>query len=147
MELRSYIDSYGIPVFDTPDKEVLGPQGEFIDLGVIEYWENEVDGLKDNQDALNEFYRQFPRTTKHAFRDESKSSLFNLTKIYQQIDFNEDEDNKKLVTQGNFLWENGIKDSRVIFAPNNQGRFFITWIPDKNLQNRYIEKNGIKISW
>ena len=141
---EGYIDSYGIPVFDTPDKEVLGPQGEFIDLGVIEYWENEVDGLKDNQDALNEFYRQFPRTTKHAFRDESKSSLFNLTKIYQQIDFNEDEDNKKLVTQGNFLWENGIKDSRVIFAPNNQGRFFITWIPDKNLQNRYIEKNGIK---
>ena len=141
---EGYIDSYGLPVFDTPDQEVLGPQGEFIDLGVIEYWENEVDGLKDNQDALNEFYRQFPRTTKHAFRDESKSSLFNLTKIYQQIDFNEDEDNKKLITQGNFLWENGIKDSRVIFAPSNQGRFFITWIPDKNLQNRYIEKNGIK---
>jgi len=141
---EGYIDSYGIPVFDTPDKEVLGPQGEFIDLGVIEYWENEVDGLKDNQDALNEFYRQFPRTTKHAFRDESKSSLFNLTKIYQQIDFNEDENNKSMVTQGNFLWEHGIKDSRVIFAPSNQGRFFITWIPDKNLQNRYIEKNGIK---
>ena len=141
---EGYIDSYGIPVFDTPDQEVLGPQGEFIDLGVIEYWENEVDGLRDNQDALNEFYRQFPRTTKHAFRDESKSSLFNLTKIYQQIDFNEDENNKAMVTQGNFLWEHGIKDSRVIFAPSNQGRFFITWIPDKNLQNRYIEKNGIK---
>ena len=141
---EGYIDSYGLPVFDTPDKEVLGPQGEFIDLGVIEYWENEVDGLKDNQDALNEFYRQFPRTTKHAFRDESKSSLFNLTKIYQQIDFNEDENNKALVTQGNFLWEGGIKDTRVLFAPSNQGRFFITWIPDKNLQNRYIEKNGIK---
>ena len=141
---EGYIDSYGLPVFDTPETEVQGPQGEFIDLGVIEYWENEVDGLKENQDALNEFYRQFPRTEKHAFRDESKSSLFNLTKIYQQIDFNEDENNKTLVTQGNFLWENGIKDTRVIFAPSNQGRFFITWIPDYNLQNRYIEKNGIK---
>ena len=66
---EGYIDSYGIPVFDTPDTEIFGPQDESIDLGVIEYWENEVDGLKDNQDALNEFYRQFPRTTKHAFRD------------------------------------------------------------------------------
>ena len=141
---EGYIDSFGVPVFNTPDTEVQGPQGEFIDLGVIEYWENEVDGLKDDQDALNEFYRQFPRTTKHAFRDESKSSLFNLTKIYQQIDFNEDSNNKSAVTQGNFLWENGIKDTRVIFAPSNQGRFFITWIPDANLQNRYIEKNGIK---
>ncbi len=67
-------------VFDTPEEEVLGPQGDAIDLGVIEYWQNEVDGLKGDQDALNEFYRQFPRTEDHAFRDEAKQSLFNLTK-------------------------------------------------------------------
>ena len=125
---EGYIDSYGLPVFDTPEQEVLGPQGEFIDLGVIEYWENEVDGLKDNQDALNEFYRQFPRTTKHAFRDESKSSLFNLTKIYQQIDFNEDENNKTLITQGNFMWENGIKDTRVVLFPSHDPLMIITRI-------------------
>ena len=141
---EGYIDSNGMPVFDTPTTEVKGPQGGFISLGVVEYWENEVDGLKSDQDALNEFYRQFPRTTKHAFRDESKSSLFNLTKIYQQIDFNEDSNNRSAVTQGNFLWDHGIKDSRVVFAPNNQGRFYITWVPDRALQNRYIEKNGIK---
>jgi len=141
---EGYIDSYGMPVFDTPSTEVEGPHGEFIDIGVVKYWENEVEGLKSDQDALNEFYRQFPRTTKHAFRDESKSSLFNLTKIYQQIDFNEDSNNRASVSQGNFIWENGIKDTRVIFAPNNKGRFFITWIPNRNLQNRYIEKNGVK---
>jgi hypothetical protein len=141
---EGYIDVNGMPVFDTPTTEVKGPQGGFISLGVVEYWENEVDGLKSDQDALNEFYRQFPRTTKHAFRDESKSSLFNLTKIYQQIDFNEDSNNRSVVTQGNFLWDHGIKDSRVVFAPNNQGRFYITWVPDRTLQNRYVEKNGIK---
>jgi hypothetical protein len=141
---EGYIDSYGIPVFDTPTTEVTGPQGGFIDIGVVEYWENEVEGLKNDQDGLNEFYRQFPRTTKHAFRDESKSSLFNLTKIYQQIDFNEDSNNKASISKGNFLWENGIKDSRVIFAPNTQGRFLITWIPESHMQNRYIEKNGVK---
>ncbi len=74
---EGYIDSYGIPVFDNPTDIVKGPHGVPITLGVINYWQNEVDGLKDDQDALNEFYRQFPRTTKHAFRDESKSSLFN----------------------------------------------------------------------
>ena len=141
---EGYIDSYGIPVFDTPTSEITGPQGGFIDIGVVEYWENEVEGLKNDQDGLNEFYRQFPRTTKHAFRDESKSSLFNLTKIYQQIDFNEDSNNKVSISKGNFLWENGIKDSRVIFAPNTQGRFLITWIPESYMQNRYIEKNGVK---
>ena len=38
-----------------------------------------------------------------------KQSLFNLTKIYQQIDFNEDVQNFKQVTKGSFQWENGQK--------------------------------------
>ena len=141
---EGYIDSYGLPVFQTPNKPVEGPQGEIIDLGVIEYWDNEVAGLKQDQDALNEFYRQFPRTEKHAFRDESKESLFNLTKIYEQIDFNEDLRNSINITKGNFAWKNAVQDSEVIFLPNNNGRFLITWIPPVNLQNRYVTKAGIK---
>jgi hypothetical protein len=70
-------------------------------------------------------------------------SLFNLTKIYQQIDFNEDLKNSLSVTQGNFQWENGEKDTRVIFAPSKQGRFFITWVPPLQLQNKRFIKNGI----
>jgi len=141
---EGYIDSYGIPVFDTPKKEIEGPQGEKIDLGVIEYWNNEVEGLKSDQDALNEFYRQFPRTTKHAFRDESKESLFNLTKIYEQIDFNEDLRNSINITKGNFMWRDGVQDSQVLFIPNKNGRFLITWVPSVNMQNAVITKGGIK---
>ena len=141
---EGYIDSYGFPVFNTPKKEVVGPFGDAITQGVIEYWNNEVEGLKNDQDGLNEFYRQFPRTTKHAFRDESKESLFNLTKIYEQIDFNEDLKNSISVTQGSFQWENGVKDSKVIFVPNKSGRFRVSWVPPLNLQNRVIIKGGLK---
>ncbi len=140
---EGYIDSYGYPVFETPSKQVYGPHGTPIKIGVIEYWDNEVEGLKDDQDGLNEFYRQFPRTTKHAFRDESKMSLFNLTKIYQQIDFNEDLKNSLSVTQGNFQWENGEKDTRVIFAPSKQGRFYITWVPPVHLQNKRFIRHSV----
>jgi len=140
---EGYIDSYGIPVFETPARSVEGPHGSKIRLGVIEYWDNEVEGLKDDQDGLNEFYRQFPRTTKHAFRDESKESLFNLTKIYQQIDYNEDIKNSISVTKGSFQWEDGEQDTRVIFVPNPQGRFLVTWVPEIGLQNRRYIKNGI----
>jgi len=141
---EGYIDSYGFPVFNTPKKEVVGPFGDAITQGVIEYWNNEVEGLKSDQDGLNEFYRQFPRTTKHAFRDESKESLFNLTKIYEQIDFNEDLKNSISVTQGSFQWENGVKDTKVMFVPNKNGRFRVSWIPPLNLQNRVIIKGGLK---
>jgi hypothetical protein len=141
---EGYIDSYGLPVFDTPKKPIKGIDGEDIDIGVISHWENEVDGLKDDQDSLNEYYRQFPRTEKHAFRDEAKESLFNLTKIYEQIDYNEDLRNTNVVTQGNFQWEGGIKDTRVMFMPSKNGRFFVSWVPSVGLQNRYNIKNNIK---
>ena len=141
---EGYIDSYGIPVFETPEEKKEGPDGFPIEIGVIEHWENEVEGLKDDPDALNELYRQFPRTEKHAFRDETKASLFNLTKIYEQIDFNEDLKHSAVLTQGNFQWENGIKDTRVEFTPNKQGRFMISWFPDRDQQNRHIIKNGVK---
>jgi len=141
---EGYIDSYGLPVFDTPKKPIKGIDGDEIDIGVISHWENEVEGLKDDQDGLNEYYRQFPRTEKHAFRDEAKESLFNLTKIYEQIDYNEDLRNTNVVTQGSFQWENGIKDTRVLFVPNKNGRFLVSWVPPIALQNRYNIKNNTK---
>ena len=141
---EGYIDSYGLPVFETPQKPKKGPDGFPIEIGVIEHWENEVDGLKDDPDALNELYRQFPRTEKHAFRDETKQSLFNLTKIYEQIDYNEDLKNSNVVTQGNFMWEGGIRDTSVQFVPSKQGRFLVSWVPDVQQQNRFIIKNGMK---
>ena len=139
---EGYIDSYGLPVFDKPEKPIKDTYGNLISKGVIDYWENEVEGLKNDQDGLNEFYRQFPRTEQHAFRDEAKESIFNLAKIYQQIDHNEGMKSSSLVTRGNFQWENGIQDTRVMFMPNPKGRFYITWIPPVSLQNRVISKGG-----
>jgi hypothetical protein len=141
---EGYIDSYGLPVFEDPREKVVGPYNDEIKNGVISYWSNEVDGLKSDQDALNEFYRQFPRTEQHAFRDETKQSLFNLTKIYEQIDYNEEVKMSGLVTQGSFQWRSGIKDTTVEFMPSNNGRFKISWTPDVNMQNRVIIKNGVK---
>ena len=141
---EGYIDSYGLPVFDTPEKPVEAPDGSKIEIGVLDYWQNEVDGLKHDADALNEFYRQFPRTTQHAFRDETKQSLFNLTKIYEQIDYNEDVNNKSMVTTGSFQWENGKQDTRVLFVPHKDGRFIISWVPPFYMQNKVLIKNGTK---
>jgi hypothetical protein len=141
---EGFIDSYGIPVFNTPSEPVKDHQGDNIDIGVIEHWENEVEGLKGDQDGLNEFYRQFPRTEEHAFRDEAKNSIFNLAKIYEQIDFNDDITTEANVSTGSFSWLNGIKDTKVQFTPNPNGRFKISWVPGVNLQNNIINKNGIK---
>ena len=141
---EGFIDIYGVPVFDTPLKPILGVDKNWIEYGVIEHWQNEVDGLKSDPDGLNEYYRQFPRTEQHAFRDESKQSLFNLTKIYEQIDYNADLRNTNVLTRGSFQWANGVQDTTVDFYPNKDGRFLISWVPPKHLQNRVIIKDGIR---
>ena len=141
---EGFIDKYGYPVFDSPQEKIEGIDGEFIHTGVIEHWENEVEGLQSDADALNEYYRQFPRSEKHAFRDETVNSLFNLSKIYEQIDFNEEMTMSGYVVRGGFSWKNGIKDSEVVWTPMRNGRFLVSWIPPKHLRNNVIEKNGLK---
>ena len=141
---EGFINKFGFPVFDTPETPAEGIDGELIYNGVIDHWENEADGLKDNADALNEYYRQFPRTEKHAFRDETKESIFNLSRIYEQIDFNEEMVASGYVTRGSFQWKNGVKDTEVQFYPNPEGRFRISWILPTDMQNNIEIKNGIK---
>lgn len=141
---EGYIDRYGMPVFRKPKSPIEGIDGELIKSGAVDYWENEVESLKNDADALNEFYRQFSRTESHAFRDESKSSLFNLTKIYQQIDYNDSLIRDRVLTRGSFHWKDGEKDTQVIWSPDPRGRFLVSWIPNKNLQNNVIKRNGSK---
>ena len=142
--MEGFIDRYGMPVLHSPSTPVLGIDNQKIRVGAIEYWQNEVDSLKNDADALNEYYRQFPRTESHAFRDESKQSLFNLTKIYQQIDYNDSLIIEHHTTRGSFYWKDGIKDTEVIFRPDKKGRFNVGWTPKKEMQNRFYLKNGIK---
>jgi len=143
--MEGFIDRYGMPVFYKPSKPVIGVDGSMINNGAIDYWKAEVDSLKGDPDALNEFYRQFSRTESHAFRDESKASIFNLTKIYQQIDYNDNLIKDRVLTRGSFHWENGKVDTKVVWSPDSRGRFLVSWLPNSLLQNRQDRKNGLKI--
>ena len=140
--MEGFIDKHGMPVFHRPETSVLGVDNEMISNGAIDYWQAEVDSLTQDADALNEFYRQFPRTESHAFRDESKTSLFNLTKIYQQIDYNDSLIIEQHVTRGKFYWQDGVKDTTVIFAPDPKGRFKVSWMPNKNITNKKYKKHS-----
>jgi hypothetical protein len=142
--MEGFIDRYGRPVMRKPEKKVRGVDNGWIENGAIDYWEAEVESLKNDSDALNEYYRQFPRTISHAFRDESKQAIFNLTKIYQQIDYNDSVIKEHYLTQGSFHWKDGIKDTEVVWTPDNRGRFLVAWFPKRELQNRFYEKNGVR---
>jgi hypothetical protein len=142
--MEGFIDIHGMPVFRKPKEKVRGVDGGWITNGAIDFWEAEVDGLKNDADGLNEFYRQYPRTESHAFRYESKKVFFNITKIYQQIDYNDSVIKEHVITRGSFMWKDGIKDTKVIFSPDRSGRFLVSWTPNQRLQNNVHIRNGIR---
>ena len=137
--LEGFFDEYGNPVVEDPENAVRGIDGEEIEIGSKTYLKNERDSLKNDPSELNEVVRQFPWTEDEAFRDSIEGSLFNIGKIYQQIDWNNNMYPNPVV-QGNFMWKE--KDKEVIFSPNPNGRFRVTWQPDVEDRNKFYEDRG-----
>ena len=140
--LEGFIDEYGNSVITTPEKPVMGVDEMFIDIGAKTFLENKREGLKNDNSSLSEFKRQFPFTVEEAFRNDSQSCIFDVEKIYQQIDFN--EVNSGLTTRGEFVWKGGVPDSEVMWIPHKKGKFLISWIPEEGMRNNVKSKRGKK---
>ena len=141
--LEGFFDKYGNAVVENPDKEIVGVDGEIVDQGSRKYLKNERHSFKDDPSELNEIIRQFPFTEDEAFRDSIEGSLFNIGKIYQQIEHNEDLYPNPVV-QGNFVWRK--KDEEVVFSPDPNGRFRVAWMPPDHLRNKQKEERGKKVA-
>lgn len=141
--LEGFFDRFGNPVVEDPEKPVEGIDGEQILIGAKTYLKNERDAIKDDARELNEFIRQFPFTIDEALRDSIDGSTFNIGKIYEQIQYN-DELYPNPVVVGNFSWKDGVPDSEVVFSPNPQGRWRVAWIPKEENRNKYVIKYNKK---
>jgi hypothetical protein len=141
--LEGFFDKYGNAVVDDPEKEIIGVDGEVVDQGSRKYLKNERQSFKDDPSELNEIIRQFPFTEDEAFRDSIQGSLFNIGKIYQQIEYN-DNLYPNPVVQGNFIWRK--KDEEVAFSPDPNGRFRVAWLPPDHLRNKKADERGKRIA-
>lgn len=135
--LEGFYDEYGFTIVETPKVDVktdagdtIGPNSA-IKTGSIEYLKAELDALKDDPDKYNEQLRQFPNTDKDAFRPSSEECAFDVMRIIEQIEHNDEELNdtdygNDMVERGNFYWKEGIQDTEVIWKPDmEKGRFWI----------------------
>jgi hypothetical protein len=132
--LEGFFDKYGNPVVKNPPEPIDGLDGENIVIGARAYLKNEREALKNDASELNEVTRQFPFTEDEAFRDSIDGSLFNIGKIYEQIQHNEELFPNPVVV-GNFIWKGGEQDTEVVFSPDPNGRFRVAWMPPKELRN------------
>lgn len=131
--MEDYTDKYGVCHITVPEGEsFINASGVKQKIGSLQYLENEFKSAKLLGDKFYWNARRLdPITKQDAFRDEAVDSAFDQQKINDQLDYNSDYDIKKTLVRGNFSWENGIKDTRVIWTPTERGRFLIAWLPNE----------------
>ncbi|MDG1949217.1 MAG: hypothetical protein P8J32_00130 [bacterium] len=142
--LEGFFDRHGIPIIENPEEPIDTLDGEQMSFGAKTFLKNERDAMKSDARELNEFIRQFPFTTDEAFRDSIESSLFNIGKIYEQIEHN-DGLFPNPVVRGNFQWAGGVKDSKVSFYPDKKGRWYVSWMPDQDHRSVMREERGQRV--
>jgi len=132
--LDGFIDEYGMSVIHTPNKQ----QREYIgsDIGAKEYILNQRKSYsaKGDQEALSEEIRKFPIRFAECFRTSAKSSGFNMNKLESYID--ELSFSRQNIAVGNLVWKGNIRDSRVEFVANSQGKFRISHQLNDNESNK-----------
>jgi hypothetical protein len=139
--MEGFFSQYGLPIVEDPETPMLTEDGTITEIGARTFLKNERKGQQNNSYELNEIIRQFPFTEDEAFRDSTKSSLFNIQKIYEQIQHNEELYPDPVVI-GNFQWKDGKMDSEVIFAPDPNGRWRVAWLSPTDIRNkRKVENN------
>jgi hypothetical protein len=143
--MTKFTDKYGVCHTEKPKSGTVNVYGDEIKVGSIAFLEARRKAKKKESDiSYNEELRAFPMTVLEALRDEAKSNIFSIEKINEQIQFNETQIIlDRYVHRGNFMWKDGVKDSEVIWYPDPNGRFLVTWLPDNNLRNKKIKKNGV----
>jgi hypothetical protein len=142
--LEGFFDKYGNPIIDDPEKPVETIEGDLVEIGAKTFLKNERDALRQDVYELNEVIRQFPFTEDEAFRDSTKTSTFNIGKIYEQIEHNQDLYPNPVI-RGNFMWKDGKMDTEVFFHPDSTGRWYVSWMPkpqDRNSQKEIYGKRS-----
>lgn len=141
---EGHIDRYGMPVMydPSPGERIYDDKGARITRGAIPVWQSEIDALAHKPVKQNELYRQYPRSIAHAFRDDATDSIYNLTKIYDQVDHNDSTLITKGLTRARLEWINNKRLTKVRLVPDPRGRFLFGWIPPESMRNNIIERNG-----
>jgi hypothetical protein len=140
--LEGFFDVYGNPIAEAPEEPVETLDGGATSIGAKDFLRNERDSMKHDSSEMNEIVRQFPFNEDEAFRDSVSGSIFNVGKIYEQIEHNQ-ELYPHPVVQGNFVWEE--KDKKVVFSPNVNGRFRVCWMPPNEERNVIREAHGKRV--
>lgn len=120
-----YIDKYGFPDEDKTREDILSDRKS----------------IEHNARALSARIRKEPLTIEEAFRVDGSKCLYNPEKLNDQRDLL--SWNENATERGNLEWENGIRDTKVIWVKNKNGRWEMprAFMPKAETFNK-VKKQG-----
>lgn len=104
-----FFDKYGFP------DEIKGR----------EFYDNAREALQDDPRALASYIRKNPYTIEEAFFSEADTCLYDAMKLNKQLETINWISEKDLYFRGEFVWENAVRDTRVIFKETSNGKFLV----------------------
>lgn len=137
--LEGFIDKYGYSVIEDPEKPIMGNDGRLIKQGSKSYIQERRKGLSGS--ALASEKRKYPITISEAFLQDGKLSPFDVIKLNDQHDYNQQLPASKIVT-GNFKWSSE-SGKQVEFVHNPNGRWSVLWMPPEIDRNKTVFEKGI----
>lgn len=116
------------------------------------FLQNQINQLKKKKkySKITDLLRKTPRTIEDALTPSGSQSAFNkdrLTEILKRIDFPETYgfEQKEWTVRGNFIWANGMPDTRVIFVPDEEGKFEVSQLLKDGQDNNVIFLGGMRL--
>jgi len=107
-----------------------------------EFYLNTRAGLLHNPRGLASEICKNPFSEKEMFKPDGDKSIFDPIVLGDRLD--DLYIMKNVFTKGDFIWENGVQDSKVIFKPNKNGRFDVTYLfEEEGRSNNRSNKGGI----
>lgn len=157
-------DQYGFPIINDPlphqqkfrynqliqAKEKPEEALKISQMGAIELLDT-IEKSKTKESDRQDFRRKFPNTIKSAFVSAFKSCHFSFEKIsssleqYLYTSRETLEGHPYKMVQGNFQWENSVRDTEVEFVPSNSGRWKVSYLLPHAEANKYEYTGGMKV--
>lgn len=130
--LEGFIDEYGYSMIEEAKQFLLNNRQGYID--------------KQDFKKLASYKRKYPFTEKESFSVSADDCLYSREKLEARIQELIQEQSLGLywlrIKRGNLEWENGIKDTRVVWQPDPDGRFEMAYLPPKDEQNNLTTYRG-----
>lgn len=120
-----FIDKYGIPDEAKAKEAILKDRAS----------------VAHNPRSLSQRIRKEPMTIEEAFRLDGNKCMYNSINLQEQLDML--QWNHDMIERGNYEWEGGVRDSKVIWRPNERGRWMrIRGFNPKEEEVNLVEKRG-----